>query len=83
MRLHLMRSLGSRNKRLETFLQHRPRQQHPPVAVLATQANVRAKADNLPVIAAAWVRLAQSQDVAQVEFEDRSYASAGTGLSCW
>ena len=57
-------------------------QEDAPPARLAEQADVRADTDDLPLIAAAWMGLAQLDDIARVEFfVDREHG-VGSFVSC-
>ena len=67
----------SRHERFQALLQRRPLQQQPSAAGQAAQADVRAQARHLPVGPAAGVGLAQPQDVAEVQLEDRARPPPG------
>jgi hypothetical protein len=60
-----------RDELAQAFLQRSALQQDAPATAEATQADVGAETDDLPVEATAGVRLAKPDDIAEVQLENR------------
>jgi Zn-dependent protease len=59
--------IGSWQDYLDSAGQWAARQQNAPPATQALQPNIRAQAHNFPLIAPAWVRLSQAQNIVQLQ----------------
>ena len=62
-------AVGATDERLDAFLKLAAREQNAMLARLAHDANVRAESNHLPFKSAAWMRLAQTHNVAEPNVE--------------